>query len=539
MTDGSPIAGVGRESAQPLLAIWEFAADAMVLSDLEGTVIAANPAYCRLYGYSQEEIVGQSFAVIFPEELRAWAKQGYKETFAQQDIRPAVESEIRRKDGSTGVVEVRYTFLLEDGRRTAMLSQIRDVTQNRQAQAHLESERARVAAILEATTEGIYGMDREGRCTFINSAALGFLGYAAEECLGRNMHELVHYQHRDGTPYPIEHCPIYRVLQDGVPTRLLDETLWHKDGTPRPALYSCSPIVDEGRVVGGVVTIVDITERRRGEEERAQLLAQERAARVLAERAVRAQEELLSVVSHDLSNPISVIKGVTQLLQRRLSRGNEPDPTHLAAELTKIASAATRIENFIRDLASPEHLQPGQSLSITPRRVDLVALARRVAESHQLQTERHHLAVEAQSAELTGYWDPARLEQVLDNLVSNAVKYSPQGGVVRIGVGYERSAGDDADSSPRAMVTVQDEGLGIPEKDINHIFEWYRRGTNVRSVINGTGVGLAGARQIVEQHGGRIEVESREGAGSTFTVLLPLGGEATTGQEESRTEGSG
>lgn len=528
MTDGNQIAGVERESAQPLLAIWEFAADAMVLSDREGTVIAANPAYCRLYGYSQEEIVGQSFAIIFPEELRAWAMQGYKDTFAQEDdLRMPVESEIQRKDGSKGVVEVRYTFIMEDGRRTAMLSQIRDVTENKQAQAHLEAERARVATILEATTEGIYGMDREGRCTFINSAALSFLGYTAEECLGRNMHELVHYQHLDGTPYPIEQCPIYGVLQDGVPTRLLDETLWHKDGTPRPALYSCSPIMDEGRVVGGVATMVDITERRKGEEERTQLLAQERAARVLAERAVRAQEELLSVVSHDLSNPISVIKGVTQLLQRRLARDNAPDPTHLAAELTKIASAATRIENFIRDLASPEHLQPGQSLSITPQRVDLVGLARRVAESHQLQTERHHLVVEAESEELTGYWDPARLEQVLDNLVSNAVKYSPQGGVVRIGVGYQRSAGDDTDDSLRAIVTVRDEGLGIPEKDINHVFEWYRRGTNVRSVIGGTGVGLAGARQIVEQHGGRIEVESREGEGSMFTVLLPVGGEAT------------
>jgi signal transduction histidine kinase len=276
---------------------------------------------------------------------------------------------------------------------------------------------------------------------------------------------------------------------------------------------------------------VDISERRKGEEERAQLLAQERAARVLAERAVRAQEELLSVVSHDLSNPISVIKGVTQLLQRRVARGNPPDPTHLAAELTKIASAATRIENFIRDLASPERLQPGQSLSITPARVDLVALARRVADSHQLQTERHQLVVEARTPELTGYWDPARLEQVLDNLISNAVKYSPRGGVVRIGVGYEPGQGGETTGSGRAVLTVRDEGLGIPANDIGHVFEWYRRGTNVRSSISGTGVGLAGARQIVEQHGGRIEVQSREGAGSTFTVLLPLGGEAASGQE--------
>jgi signal transduction histidine kinase len=250
----------------------------------------------------------------------------------------------------------------------------------------------------------------------------------------------------------------------------------------------------------------------------------------MAERAVQAQEELLSVVTHDLNNPIAAMKGITQLLQRRIERGHPPDPAQLADVMTQLRQVVERMESFVRDLSTPQHMQPGQLLSTTPELVDLVGLARRVADAHQQRTERHQLRVEAGIPELVGYWDPARLEQVLDNLISNAVKYSPQGGVVRVVVGYE----DESRSGPagrgpgvgysrgRAMLTVSDEGIGIPADDLPHVFEWYRRAANVRDIINGTGIGLAGARQIVEQLGGEITAESTEGIGSTFTVLLPL-----------------
>jgi PAS domain S-box-containing protein len=529
-----------QDSAQTLRAVWEFAADAMALSDPNGVLTAANPSYFELYGYSAEEVVGQSFAIIFPEDQRELALQQYKETFANPDTPPAVESTIRRKDGSTCIVEVKYTFLMEDGRRKAMLSLIRDITQRKQDQALLDAERLRIAAIIEATTEGIFGMDKNGKCTFINPAALALLGYSASECFGRNMHELIHYKHPDGSPYPVEQCPIYRVLYDGIPRRLVEETLWRKDGTPLPAFYTCAPKHEGDKVVGGVVTIVDISERRKAEEERAELLAREQEARALAEQAIRVQHELLLVVSHDLRSPTTVIKAISQLLQRRIERGNTLDPEQLTGDLVKITQAADRIDSFIQDLSDSSQLQQWQPLTITPEPVDLVALVQRVAASHQQRTHQHKLVVEAQSSEVIGYWDPARLEQVFDNLISNAVKYSPQGGLIRIDVGIEESTTSEATGntpggetgSERAVVTVQDQGMGIPSQDLPYVFEWYRRGENVRDIIDGTGVGLAGARHIVEQHGGQIKVESQEGIGSTFTLVLPLHSSInTTGQE--------
>ena len=508
------------ESEARFRAVWEFAVDAMVLSDPDGTVIAANPAYCELYGYAPEELVGHDFAVIFPDDQRAWARQAYHEMFADPTIAPAVESVVQRKDGSVRTVEVRYTFLMEGGRRTAMLSQIRDITERNGARARLEAERARIATILDLTAEGIYGVDLAGNCTFVNTAVVGLLGYEAAEVLGRNLHELLHARQPDGRPYPAGGCPIERALHERTPSFGLDETLWTKAGAPLPVLYSCAPIFEDGQVQGAVVTIVDISALRRAAEERTVLLAQEHEARVQAERALRALDELLSVVSHDLRNPLATIKAVTQLLQRRLAHGDPPAPDDLHDKLATVAAATTRLEAFIRDLSTTRGLQPGSPLSIAPAPVDLAAIARRVVRAHAHRAPRHHLAVAAEGGALVGMWDAQRLEQVLDNLISNAVKYSPAGGAITVSVAREAPGG--ADAAPWAVLRVHDQGLGIPAADLPHIFEWYRRGANVRADIAGTGVGLAGAREIVELHGGQISVASQEGAGAVFTVRLPL-----------------
>ena len=157
-------------------------------------------------------------------------------------------------------------------------------------------------------------------------------------------------------------------------------------------------------------------------------------------------------------------------------------------------------------------------------------LAHKVTATHQKQTKHHQLVVEASQPEVIGQWDPVRLEQVLDNLISNSIKYSPDGGEIKITVGRQKKTGGDAgagkqhdpNNAMEAVLTIKDYGIGIPAADIPHIFDWYRRGANVSDLIAGTGVGLAGVRQIVEQHGGRISVESIENEGATFTLVLPL-----------------
>jgi signal transduction histidine kinase len=176
----------------------------------------------------------------------------------------------------------------------------------------------------------------------------------------------------------------------------------------------------------------------------------------------------------------------------------------------------------------------GQALPLEREPTDLVALAREVAARCQQATEEHSLEVQAAVAELVGHWDRDRLERVLENLLSNAIKYSPDGGEVTISV-----AEDVQDHESWAVLVVRDHGVGIPAVDLPRLFERFQRGRNVVGQIAGTGIGLAAARQVVEQHQGRIAVESQEGLGTTVTVRLPLGPEPTSSTETDAESQSG
>jgi len=142
--------------------------------------------------------------------------------------------------------------------------------------------RDRLSLLLDATGEGIYGVDTEGRCNFINPAAARMLGHTPDEVLGRNMHELTHHHHADGAHYPVDDCPIFRAFRDGVPCRIDSEVLWRRDGTPLAVEYTSYPILDAGEVLGAVVTFVDISERK--QQEQRLLQAREQLERRVAER---------------------------------------------------------------------------------------------------------------------------------------------------------------------------------------------------------------------------------------------------------------
>ena len=182
--------------------------------------------------------------------------------------------------------------------------------------------------------------------------------------------------------------------------------------------------------------------------------------------------------------------------------------------LKRIDEAASRMNLLISDLMDFGRLQAGQSLTLQRRPVDLVTLAKSVAHELQNTTNTHYIGVNPAVDSLVGMWDGPRIEQVLSNLLANAIKYSPSGGPITVRV-YRREDG-------RAALSVSDQGLGIPPQDLPHIFEWFRRAKNTSGRISGAGIGLASARYIAHQHGGDIDVESTPGEGSTFTLVLPI-----------------
>jgi signal transduction histidine kinase len=240
------------------------------------------------------------------------------------------------------------------------------------------------------------------------------------------------------------------------------------------------------------------------------------AARVEAEAAVRARDQLLSVVVHDLKSPLAGISMSAQLADRRLTRGDADGRHRVHQHLLDIQTGTQRMLGLIDDLLDVAYLRAGQGLLLHRQPTRLVEIVEQAVGRHQSTSQKHTLHLVAQ-ADPSGVWDAARLARVLDNLLSNAIKYSPQGGDVWIEVGVDEGRAADG----CAVVRVRDNGIGIPAQDAERIFSSFFRARNVGS-IPGTGIGLAGARQIVEQHGGRLTVASSEGSGTTFTLRLPL-----------------
>jgi signal transduction histidine kinase len=235
-----------------------------------------------------------------------------------------------------------------------------------------------------------------------------------------------------------------------------------------------------------------------------------------AQEQVALREQLLTVVAHDLRVPLTAIKGTADLLQRQAVAGRL-DPNRLAEQMARISHAAAGMAANISELLDTARLRAGLPLELHPQRMDIVKIAYQVASQVQIGATRHTINVEPAVPELFGEWDAGRLERVLGNLLANSIKYSPEGGQVTVEIHREEG--------PRgawACVAVRDHGVGIPAADLGRIFEPYHRAANVLGKFPGEGMGLNGARHIVELHGGSIEVASEEGQGSTFTLRLPL-----------------
>lgn len=290
--------------------------------------------------------------------------------------------------------------------------------------------------------------------------------------------------------------------------------------------FMCVPLIAHGRVQGALSFVSAKSGRRYGDADLA--LAEDLARRVAIavdnahlyrelQEAIRMRDEFLSSVSHDLKNPIAAIKGRAQMLRRRAAMLPGEQGERLVQGLEHIDATGTRMTRIINDLVDVARLRMGQPLELDSTPVDLLQLVRQAIREQQSGNGSGRIEVCSPLETLEGNWDASRLERVLINLLSNAVKYSPEGGEIIVDVRRE-----ERESGLVAVVVVRDQGIGIPAADLPHVFERFHRGSNVVGKIEGTGIGLAGAKQIVEQHGGTVSVESQEGAGAAFTVVLPL-----------------
>jgi PAS domain S-box-containing protein len=368
--------------------------------------------------------------------------------------------------------------------------------------------RREIDALMEATGDGVIGMDLKAHCTSVNRAGCELLGYMESALKGRDFHEVLHHTTLDGKTRNREESQLLAALSRGERVRSPDmDVLWRRDGTALPVQWSLRPLVDGKELKGAVLTFADMTEIREKEE--------------ALRRAVRTRDEVVSIVSHDLRNPLGVVGAAADLLlDLPLDEGERTRQARI------IKRSAERMSRLIGDLLDVSRIEAG-ALVVRRAHEDVGDVLEEARAIFAPQAESYSVALEVQVEPDVPrvMMDRDRMLQALSNLVENALKATPVCG--RITLRASASAGDGA------TISVADTGPGIPEGAMDHLFDRFWQAS--RQDRTGAGLGLAIVRGIVEAHRGTMSVESQAGRGAVFHIHLPADIEpAAAGDEDGR-----
>jgi PAS domain S-box-containing protein len=383
----------------------------------------------------------------------------------------------------------------------------------RVARAASEQDQARLTVTLRSIGDGVITTDPAGNVNLLNPVAQMLTGWDEASAQGKPI-DVVFNMVNEGSRARVEN-PVRRVFREGRVVGLANHTLLlARDGREIPIEDSAAPIrAPDGGLVGIVLVFRDASERRETERRRAALLEQEQVARREAEAVSRSKDEFVATVSHELRTPLNAIFGWVRLLRT----GNLDEAKR--AHALEVVERNTRAQaQLIEDLLDMSRVVTGH-LRLDMRRVDLSAVTRTAVEAVKPSAEAKELAITLDLPANVGaiHGDPDRLQQVIWNLLTNSVKFTPRGGRIRVAL---RANGSDA------VLQISDSGAGIGADLLPHVFERFRQGVSSASRTHGgLGIGLALVRHLTEMHGGTVEAASDgEDRGSTFTVRLPMVG---------------
>jgi signal transduction histidine kinase len=461
----------------------------------------ANSEYVRQL--DQKEIVGRPARDVFPgAEVQGIIGQADR-VYATGETLTAREALYLVDHDGDGVAEERYFNVAmlpvadPDGSISGVMLFSVDVTDHVLARRQVERLAARLEAVLSQAADGIIITDADGTIEFTNQWGRTLLGMTGVGVTVSDHSDVFHIFTPDGLPFATEDLPVARALAHGE-TVLATPVLIRRAGMPDLILdVAAGPVVSEsGETLGAVATFRDVT-----------------AHRVLQ----RQRDEFLAAVSHDLRTPLTTIKGLAQLARRRVGRIETADVTNVAESIERIDSTADKMNELIGRLLDLMRMQANEPLMLSPSSFDLIDLLREAVAAAQVTTSSHTIRLVVEETRLIGTWDGQRLERIIANLLSNAVKYSPNGGEIIVAAARQTCNGRLC-----AVVTVRDNGIGIPAEALGHVFDRFYRAPNVGTTIPGAGLGLAGVREVVEQHGGGISLQSELGVGTVVEVTLPL-----------------
>jgi len=372
----------------------------------------------------------------------------------------------------------------------AFAEQAAVAVQNAKLAYFLAKEKQRIESILESSADGIMSIDSQCRITGFNLAMEKLTGYSRNEVLGKECHRILDFQTRDNRSLCRTQCPMIVTSERTDSVQEYQGIIRRKSGREVDVAMKYSILHSmEGKPTNAVVNVRDLSSFRELENLR---------------------ETFLSMLGHELQTPLSIIKGYASTLA---SSGDMLDQEALRQGLNVIEDESDRLNAVVTRLLLASRMMAG-AMVLEKELVNLANLASKVARRFQTITSIHKFVVDFESAFPTVPAEPQLIEEVISNLVDNAVKYSPEGGSVIIS--GRRSDG-------QVKVTVVDQGIGISDDERKHIFErFYKVGGTLTRKFKGVGLGLYICKSIIEAHGGTIEVDSKVGKGSRFTFTLPV-----------------
>ena len=474
-----------------LSAIVQSSEDAIISKNLDGVISSWNPAAEKIFGYTPEEAIGKNIRIIIPDELfteedaiisrvRRGEQIGYYETVR------------RRKDGSLFVVAVTVSPIKDENENVIGASKIaRDISELKSA----EQKQAMLAAIVDSSDDAIVSKNLDGIITSWNFGAEKIFGYKQSEVIGKHISIIIPHDRLD------EETQIIEEIRKGERVSHFETVRRRKDGRAINISLTISPVKDKtGKVIGASKVARDITERVELETQRQ--LFTERLQEIN-----HYKDEFMAMASHELKTPLTVIKANLQILEHKM----QVDSDNKIDFVNKTLNQVNKLSNLINDLLDISKIQNGV-LELNRTSFDLIPFLADVIESIQKTTPNHKIDLISKDKKLVIRADWDRLEQVVVNILTNAVKYSPNGKKIIVETKLKENY---------IIVKITDFGIGIPEDDLDKVFTRFFRVRGLASTFSGSGIGLYISSEIIKRHGGNMWVESEIDKGSTFYFSLP------------------
>ncbi|MDT3426975.1 PAS domain S-box-containing protein [Paenibacillus forsythiae] len=509
-----------EESQTRYQSLFEYNPSAISVMDLLGRMLSVNSSMEYMTGYTRSDLLMSQFTEVIDSDELDYVSERYRR--AAGGIAQTFESRIVHRDGHIVEVSVIFVPILVDGEVAGVFSITSDITEHKRHLNQIEKLSYEHALILNSVSEGIFGVDMEGRTMFINPAAADLLGYGPGEWTSRSHDDPIQLMRLSGE-YAGEQASLLAMFSESGMHDEREGVFWRQDGSSFLVNYRMSPLYDKGVRKGTVVVFRDITEEK-----------EIRRAKESAEQADRAKSEFLAIISHELRTPMNGIIGMTDLLKD--TELNEEQRGY--AEI--ISQSGESLLHILNEVLDFSKIEAGM-MTLELKEVDLRSVLQGVSDLFFPKVADKQLSlgyiIDPELPE-TLITDEARLRQILVNLVGNAVKFTNSGRIdIEVRLGAVRNP-----SRIIVLFTVKDTGIGIPEDRQGQLFQSF---TQLHPSINrkygGTGLGLAISKKLAELLGGTIGVDSREGEGSSFyftiEAVLPGGAEPSAAEAEESNAG--